>query len=276
MLSIGTGGIHTRDIVGAPLRVEGVNHGEADYDDAWLIALIGESDAFLDIGCNIGFFSLAACVLRPEAHVLAIDANPDCAAVTAANLVRNGFGDRARALSLFVSDHRGEVQFFTEGTGAAGSAIQGMAQTAEGQGLSTTVATDTIDAITGRLGFAPDLVKVDVEGAEREVLHGATTTTRTHRPRYLVEMHRTPTTPMAENAAGVLEWCAANDYAAWYLSEGTRITEPGPLAHRGRCHLLLQPDEAALPGVLGGIRQGAPISEALARISGLGVASAPV
>lgn len=36
----GRGVVRERLIVGRSLRVEGANHGEADYDDAWLVGLI--------------------------------------------------------------------------------------------------------------------------------------------------------------------------------------------------------------------------------------------
>lgn len=261
-----SGGIQDRVILGRLLRVEGANHGEPDYDDAWLVGLLAESDGFVDIGCNVGFFSLASCVLRPNSTVLAIDANPECAAVTAANLVRNGFGERSRAVSMFVSASEGTVEFATVGVGAAGSAIEGLSPTAEAVGSSVSVRSDTLDAVIDQTGFVPDLVKVDVEGAERDVLAGATRTVGEHHPRFMVEMHSGGELTMEKNAADVLSWCGEQGYDAWYLATGERLTSPDPIAHRGRCHLLLQRSGEPFPDVLRGIPQGAPIDTVLDRL----------
>jgi len=231
-----------------------------------LIGLISEADGFIDLGCNVGFFSLACCVLRPESRVLAVDANPDCAAATAANLVRNGFGERSQAVSTFVSDERSEVRFNTVGLGAAGSGVEGLSHTAEEFGVATVAQADTLDAIVARTGFVADLIKVDVEGAEREVLAGAVQTVLASSPRLLVEMHSGGSLTMEGNVKDILTWCDANDYAAWYLAEGERLTDPARVAHRGRCHLLLQPKDHPIPPIIEGIPQSAPISSVLERI----------
>lgn len=259
-------GVQDREILGRRLRVEGANHGEPDYDDAWLVGLLAESDGFVDIGCNVGFFSLASCVLRPTSAVLAIDANPECAAVTAANLVRNGFGERSRAVSMFVSASEGTVEFATVGLGAAGSAIEGLSPTAEAVGSSVSVRSDTLDAIIDQTGFVPDLVKIDVEGAERDVLAGATRTVAEHHPRFMVEMHSGGDLTMEKNTADVLAWCAEQGYDAWYLASGELLTSADPVVQRGRCHLLLQRSGEPFPEIIGGIPQGAPIDTALDRL----------
>lgn len=226
---------------------------------------MSESDGFVDVGCNVGFFSLASCILRPTSNVLAIDGNPECAAVTAANLVRNGFGERARAISAFVSDSQGDVKFQAVGTGAAGSAVAGLSPTAEWLGETITVRTQTLDTIIERTGISPDLIKVDVEGAEREVLSGATRTVEEHHPRFMVEMHSGGALTMEKNVADVLAWCENHGYDAWYLKDAERLTSPAPVAQRGRCHLLLQRTGEPYPSVLEGIEQGAPIDSALKR-----------
>lgn len=264
------GAVEERSILGRTLRVEGYNHTEADYDDAWLVALLAQSTAFVDIGCNIGFFAMASCVLRPEASVLAIDANPECAAVTAANLVRNGFGDRARVLSAFVSDSRRHVRFNALGLGAAGSGIDGLSVSAEEVASSVEVQSRTLDELVASVGFNPDLIKIDVEGAEREVLRGAVSVAASDRPRFMVEMHSGGDLTMERNMSDVLGWCSDNDYRAWYLATGEELADASTVAHRGRCHVLLQPSGDPFPDVLVGVPQGASIESVLRRINVLG------
>lgn len=56
------------------------------------------------------------------------------------------------------------------------------------------------------------------------------------------------------------EWCAEVGYGAWYLKEHVRLTQPEPIAHRGRCHLLVQPSDWEYPEWLRSIPQGAPVT----------------
>jgi FkbM family methyltransferase len=51
------------------------------------------------------------------------------------------------------------------------------------------VPTVTVDAIVQRLGTCPDVIEVDVEGAELSVLKGAQVTLREAKPRVLLSVH---------------------------------------------------------------------------------------
>ncbi len=259
-------GPRRREVLGVSLRMEGANHDELDYDDAWLIGLLAGATGFIDVGSNVGFFALASCLLRPDAQVLAIDANPDCAAVTAANLVRNGFGARSRVVSAFVSDAIKDVHFQSVGLGAAGSGVDGLAESAIAVDASMIVRSDTLDAIVAQTAFVADLVKIDVEGAERAVLRGATRTVAEQAPTILVEMHSGASLAMTQNAADVLAWCDEVGYRAWYLTTGEPLEAPAAVAHRGRCHLLLQPRNLPYPAILRGVPESAPIDLILDRL----------
>ena len=122
------------------------------------------------------------------------------------------------------------------------------------------VPTTTIDILVAEQGWAPDFIKIDVEGAEAKVLAGACQTARTARPWFMVEMHSPPELPMLENAALVLDWCRQNGYTPWYMKEAAVMNRPEMIAHRGRCHLLLLPTDSAYPAELADISQGDPFN----------------
>ncbi|MDQ3819688.1 MAG: FkbM family methyltransferase, partial [Acidobacteriota bacterium] len=155
------------------------------------------------------------------------------------------------------------VKFWTVGTGAAGSLYKSHARSAAKSNSFMEVPTVTIDSLCDLYGIIPDLVKIDVEGAEQQVLHGSRKCALQAKSRFLVEMHSNPDIPMAKNAAGVLEWCRAVGYLAWYLKEATCCENPQQVEHRGRCHLLLQPSGWEYPVWLRGIKQSADLEEAL-------------
>ena len=121
------------------------------------------------------------------------------------------------------------------------------------------VETTTLDALVHRYSWVPDLVKIDVEGAEAQVLAGASNLAADKRTRFLVEMHSPPELPMEGNAQKVLDWCREQGYTPWYCARASRLTHAGQIAHRGKCHLLLQPETWPYPAFLQTIQQGAEI-----------------
>jgi hypothetical protein len=149
------------------------------------------------------------------------------------------------------------------GTGAAGSSCPQHAVTAARADSRFEVPTITLNEVCSWLGVCPDFVKIDVEGAESMVLDGSRDFVSGKQTRFLVEMHSNPTLRMSANAERVLKWCSEMGYKAWYLAEAVELTSAEQIAHRGRCHLLLQPVDWEYPEWLRGIRQGAEPSEGL-------------
>lgn len=232
--------------------------GKADYDDAWLVALSRDATVVFDVGCNMGQSSLLLLVPGAVRDAVLVDPNPLALSIAAENLIRNGLEARTRFVCAFMSDADGdEVEFFTVGAGAAGSMYKGHAKTAAALRRSTRVPTISLDALIARTGLVPDLVKIDVEGAESKVLAGATQLASRQKARFFVEVHSPPELPMRENAQRLLTWCRENRYRPWYLKEKLLLESVDLVAHRGRCHWLLLPHEESLPEYLRGIEQGA-------------------
>ncbi|MBA2313713.1 MAG: FkbM family methyltransferase [Actinobacteria bacterium] len=245
-------------LLGETVRVRaGTIRSQPDYDDAWTLFLLRQAVEFIDIGCNRGRFGLMSVVDAPERRLLSIDASRAALAVAADNLVLNGRADRLRFLWGFVSDAPGEIEFWTTAEGgAAGSRYSSHARTAAHTGQHATVPTLSLDSIIEGTGWAPDLVKVDVEGAETEVLRGASQLAERQTARFLVEMHSPHELPMHKNAELVLDWTRAHSYTAYYLKDHVELSDPAQIAHRGRCHLLLQPSGWPYPERLDEIEQG--------------------
>lgn len=251
-------GYETQQIVGHPIRTRfGTVPVGSDYDTAWMVALIQNSGSFIDVGSNHGLFSLISCIENARRPVLAMDANPEALLVTAENLFLNGFSQQVRLILAFLSDTDGEeIPFFTVGSGAAGSRYSDHAKTASHNSKNIQVLTRTLDSVVSETGFQPDLVKIDVEGAETQVLEGARQTVITFRPRLMVEMHALAERTMEENAELVLQWCGTVGYRAYYLKHHIELSDPASIASRGRCHLLLLPANDIYPEFLKPIHQG--------------------
>jgi FkbM family methyltransferase len=117
----------------------------------------------LDCGANVGLASLYFKRLYPQARITAYEADPALAAVCRRNLTSNGAGD-VDVVPVAVWTHEGVVSFQQEG--ADSGAIEGTsvglaagAMTVPSMRLRDVIARDRID-----------LMKMDIEGAEVQVL----------------------------------------------------------------------------------------------------------
>ncbi len=253
----------TVSLLGHRLRIlPGTVRRRPDYDDAWWVALCRHARQVFDIGANVGYTALLALLAGPPDRLLLVDPNAEALARAAYNLALNGLIAPCSFRCAF-ADARSEeqVRFYTLGAGAAGSTFAGHARSAAAHDAWSWVPATTLDALVHTGKWLPDLVKIDVEGAEARVLTGAVQLASSRQTRFLVEMHSPPELPMALNAQKVLDWCRHTGYRAWYCAEAEPLRSSGRIAHRGKCHLLLQPNSWAYPQALEDIPQGASLPQ---------------
>jgi len=125
-----------------------------------------------DVGAHIGEYTLlAAHGAGVTGRVHAFEANPAMLRVLETNVALNGF-TRVTCRGEAVSDRVGEAEFVVQRNSAL-SSLQGQGGGRAVTGQATIrVPTTTLDAHAAAHG-RPDLIKVDVEGAEILVLRGA-------------------------------------------------------------------------------------------------------
>ncbi len=237
--------------------LKGTHRIKVDQDDAWFFALSKNAENILDLGCNIGYMSLLAAIQKNNKSITLVDPNPEALAKAAQNIIINGFAEKAKFFSAFISNiDKEKVKFYTVGSGEAGSMYSSHAETANALNSYYYVETLTIDSLIDKLNFTPDLIKVDVEGAESLALMGATKTASKAVSKFFIEMHSLPEMPMKKNGDMILDWCKNNHYKAFYLKEGKQIFDSSAIESRGKCHLLLIPEKEDYPLYLKNIQQG--------------------
>ncbi len=231
-----------------------------DKDDAWYYELAKNYGSIYDVGANIGFTALLALLADKDKKVVLVEANKKALAMAAYNLLNNGYSANCTFINGFVADKEAEeVKFYTVGAGAAGSMYSEHAKTASAMNQYMMVRTLTLDNVYDKTRVLPDLIKIDVEGAENKVLRGISEIMRHTSPDIFLEIHSNRDLPMVDNANDVLEWCEVNKYKAWYLKEKKLLVSAEMIAHRGRCHLLLLPAGKSFPENLLAINQNDPI-----------------
>lgn len=235
--------------------VKGTIRNTPDKDDAWLFELSKHAENIYDVGCNIGQSTMLMAHNKPKKLVL-IDPNPKALSTAMENLIHNGLSQNVLAYNAFVGEKSGQtVDFYTVLDGAAGSKFKSFATTANAMQSYYTVKTISLDDVLKDTGILPNLVKVDVEGAEIEVLDGSTEIAKKQSTLFFVEIHSGMELTISENTKSILDWCAKNQYVATYLKSMTNLTVD-LIQNRGRYHALLVPSSMSLPAYITTIAEG--------------------
>jgi FkbM family methyltransferase len=160
--------------------------------------LLHEGDVVYDIGANIGLYCRFMIQVFKASHVYAFEPMQNNCAMIAENLKLAGCSDRVTIVSSAIGDEDGTTEFqvdsLTSNSGALNTVTQGKASASHSQyGLPATVATvraARLDTLCETPGFRkPDLIKLDVEGAEAMALEGARRMLQQHQPRLAIELH---------------------------------------------------------------------------------------
>jgi FkbM family methyltransferase len=226
-----------------------------DQDDAWFFHLAKENEIIFDIGCNIGYTAILAMLQNPNRQYLLVDPNTEAMAMANRNLTINNLGLKAYYFPGFVSDKNDDnVKFYTVGVGAAGSMSPDHAVTASILNEYSYVKTVTLDFLYDLYDIKPNLVKIDIEGAEVLAMDGATKLARESKCMFFIEMHSLPNLSMEEAGDKMIEWCEKNDYNVWYLRSQEKLSSGKMIKGVGKCHLLLIDKEKEFPNYLKSIK----------------------
>lgn len=152
--------------------------------------LVHEGDVVWDVGANVGLFSIsAAAKAGPEGQVFAIEADIDAVSLlNATNRLHSVDHANVTVVPVAISSANGFVKFSIAQRARAANAIQGYGSTQMG-GVKEVRVLPCFSLDTLLIHFPePKVLKIDVEGAELEVLKGATRILSEIRPRIYCEV----------------------------------------------------------------------------------------
>lgn len=133
-----------------------------------LASRVREGFRFIDIGANIGAYSLfVAAKAGPSARILAVEPQPEVFARLAFNIAQNPFGT-VKAVACALADKPGELTLFIDPTNRGESSVRILRSSA---GTTVRVPATTLLALVQSEGYERlDAIKLDVEGAEDIIL----------------------------------------------------------------------------------------------------------
>ena len=123
----------------------------------------------LDVGANIGAYTvLFAQWTGASGRVIAFEPSPDSVLGLREHVRLNGVADRVEIVEAAVSSRDGSAAFDCAGASGANAIV------ADGTAIAgaITVRTTTLDAFCDARRLRPSMIKIDVEGAELDVLRG--------------------------------------------------------------------------------------------------------
>jgi FkbM family methyltransferase len=151
--------------------------GDHEAEIPFVRALLRPGDRFVDVGANIGVYSVVAGVRG--ARVLAFEPNGTARAMLAANLTLNHIEDRVQVLSYALADFSGPARFTTDLESSNHLEVDSEAK-------GEVVEVRKLDALL-EPGDRVTVIKIDAEGFDEAVLRGGRGALERERPVVIAE-----------------------------------------------------------------------------------------
>ena len=180
-----------------------------------LIDRLRSSRCFADVGALVGYYACLAAKLCPRARVHAFEMDSDNVALLLRNVELNAL-DNVAVVEAAVADRLGTLRYAARSGGGGIFKLASFGTGIDPAKLRDVKTVSLDEHFAG--GPGPDLVKIDVEGAEMLVLRGMERLLTEVRPRIFVEVHPNTIQGFGAKADDVLELLEAHGYRCRQVS----------------------------------------------------------
>ncbi len=203
-----------------------VSHGCLSNDwepseTSYFVSKLRAGDIVLDIGANIGWFSLvAARHIGKSGAIYAFEPRPETVKMLKRTMADNRLRDRVQVLEFALSDTWSTLDLvWRRGTDNPGESFVAGPNQAMEHFESAKVTAGVLDDILPDV--APDIIKIDVEGAEPKVMRGAQNALKRKHPPILSELfpHQLQAVSGA-SARQYIDQMQSYGYACYLLENG--------------------------------------------------------
>jgi FkbM family methyltransferase len=209
-----------QDIRSVPFSVLSDGFYEPFQSDI-LVELGKNSTHFLDIGANMGFYSLALLAENPTLTVESLEPQPKVFANLSKNIYLNNFSNRIEIHNIAFGDAKGEqTMFIPRFTGTGGASFKNLHDD-EGEATKIKVPVTTLDEF---VKTQPDLIKIDVEGCELGVILGAQKIIKLSKPTIMAELLRKWMEPFGHTPQMFIDRMSYHNYICYAIS-ANKLTE---------------------------------------------------
>lgn len=181
-----------------------------------LRAYLAPGDVFFDVGANLGFFTvLGARLCDPGGSVHAFELDPRLMGEIHRSVHLNRNLTEVHTVCCACTDQDGDIVEFgpaEPGNPSTNRLRRNVAVEGENEAVYGVAVTLTLDRYCRRTGLVPDLVKMDVEGAETSALAGFRGVLSHGRTRLVLELHRSVLRERGEDPEALIEGVRELDY----------------------------------------------------------------
>lgn len=198
----------------APIEI--MNFSSYEPEETQVIDLLMEGTSqILDIGANIGWYSVRLAKRNRNAVIYAFEPMPISYEFLQKNIAANNLGNRVRSYNYGLSDVSGVFQYFLSPTGGTNASLKNVADAKDASRV--TGLTLTIDEWVANQNVIPDFIKCDVEGAELLVFRGAKNTLEACKPIVFSELLRKWSQPFGYHPNDMLEYFRGFGYVCFAI-----------------------------------------------------------
>lgn len=193
-----------------------------------LLKLIKPGMVFLDIGAHIGqYTAIASRAIGDRGQVHSFEPDPDTYSMLCENVSLNGLRN-VRLNRVALSDTAGDRVLHLGGTTNIGSASLAPLAGADSAGRVSRVDCDTLDGYLDRHHIeCVDIIKIDVEGAEVNLLRAASGMFSRNRPAIVIEFNDKALRQFGASESELAAMLRDLSYRLFFLEDPLRPYSPG-------------------------------------------------
>jgi FkbM family methyltransferase len=170
----------------APFEI--LNFGEYEIGDAsFIFKMIKDGDCIVDIGANIGWYSISMAKKFPTSSIYAFEPSP----ITYRDFLKNLEINNIKSVAAFnngLGEKKDVVSFFADPNTSVSNSAKNISDVSDPLVFECNI--EKLDDIVEESNIIPNFIKCDVEGAELFVFKGAFETLKLHQPIVFSEMLR--------------------------------------------------------------------------------------
>jgi FkbM family methyltransferase len=185
---------------------------------------------FLDVGANIGYFSLMLAHKFPHLKVLSFEPNPNNVAQIKTNIEINNLKNIS-INEMCLSNQKGNVEFAIPPMTESGwGRINDTSASLEGF-TKINVPCETLDSLyeSGAIAVSkPMLIKMDIEGFEEQALKGAENILKNIKPILCIELNEACLVENGSSSQNIIRYLTNMGYTAYVIDKGNlkKINSP--------------------------------------------------
>jgi FkbM family methyltransferase len=199
-------------------RIQRLMYIKRLYENETVLALTAElktARTMIDIGANIGYFSLLTKALNRNCHVISIEPLPRNVEQLKHQKEINHF-DKMDIIDVCLSDEVGTTSFAVPPMEECGWGRIAYRDFFDGQIVEKPMT--TLDHLCRERQIKSiDLIKMDVEGFEFKVLKGMENTLKEHKPVLCIELNEPCLLDLGTSGQEIIDWLHTKEYTMYIL-----------------------------------------------------------